>query len=323
MHPVGQSWVSGHPDMIQGNVARCQACHGTDYRGTVLSGAQTDRTLTANFDSGSVNLPLFRGAQIGCYNCHLGASDSNANTSKPPVVSNVSASTSNDQKVNITLAGTGAGLTFRIISQPANGTVGLSGNIATYFPNPGFVGAETFTFAAYDGSKNSGLATGTVNVVQGPFSIGATACVPTSYPAAWAAAFTVVPSVTNNASPVSMDWNFGDGSAHGTGRYATHTYSQPGVYNWNVICTVAGTSVTKSGAIQITASIELQPVLAANSLTLSWPASVADVILESSSVLGPSPQWIWVTNATILGPNEVRVSVNDSGNQFFRVQRPW
>ncbi len=323
MHPVGQSWVSGHPDMIQGNVARCQACHGTDYRGTVLSRAQTDRTLTASFDSGSVNLPLFRGAQIGCYNCHLGPSDSNANNNAPPVVSNVSASTSNDHKVNITLAGTGAGLTFRTISQPANGTVGLSGNIATYFPNPGFVGVETFTFAAYDGSKNSGLATGTVNVAQGPFSIGATACVPPSYPAAWAAAFTVVPSVTNNLSPVNIDWNFGDGSAHGAGPYATHTYSLPGNYNWNVICTVAGTSVTKSGAIQITAPIELQPVLTASSLTLSWPASVADVVLESSPVLGPSAKWLWVTNATTLGPNEVRVSVNNSGNQFFRVQRPW
>jgi hypothetical protein len=81
--------------------------------------------------------------------------------------------------------------------------------------------------------------------------------------------------------------------------------------------------VTKEGVIQITGPIQLQQVLAAGSLTLSWPVSVAGVVLESSPVLGPAAQWTWVTNATSVGPGEVRVTVSSSGNQFFRVQRPW
>ena len=97
--------------------------------------------------------------------------------------------------------------------------------MATYFPNPGFVGTDQFTFAAYDGSKNSDLATGTVSVAQGPFSIGAVAHVPPTYPAAWPVAFAVVPTVTNNAAPVTFDWNFGDGSAHSTNQYAAHAYA--------------------------------------------------------------------------------------------------
>ncbi len=47
-----------------------------------------------------------------------------------------------------------------------------------------------------------------------PLSIGAAAHVPPSYPAAWPAAFAVVPSVTNSTAPVTFDRDFGDGTPH-------------------------------------------------------------------------------------------------------------
>ena len=86
---------------------------------------------------------------------------------------------------------------LRIISQAANGSIGLNTNtgVATYFPNPGFVGTDTFTFAAYDGSKNSNLATGTVAVAQGPFSLVAAAHVPPTYNAGWPVAFVPQPTM--------------------------------------------------------------------------------------------------------------------------------
>ncbi len=323
MHPVGQSWVSGHHNYIQGNLAKCQACHGTDNRGTVLSRAQADRTLTASFDAGTITLPLFRGAQIGCYNCHLGPSNDSANTNTPPTVSNITTNTSNEQAVVFTLPATGSGLTFHIFAQPAYGTVGLSNNIATYFPSPGFVGADTFTFAVYDGSKNSGLGTGTVAVAQGPFSLGATAYVPPSYPALWPVAFTVVPVVTNNASPVSIDWDFGDGTSHGAGRYPVHSYDLPGRYTWTVVCELADASVTNSGTIEIGEPVAITPALAGDNLTLSWPVSVADTIVEVSPALGPAAQWTWVTNTPVADASVASVTVPAAGNRFFRVRRPW
>ena len=130
-------------------------------------------------------------------------------------------------------------------------------DVATYFPNPGFVGTDQFTFAAYDGSKNSNLATGTVVVAQGPFSIGAAAYVPPTYPAAWPVAFTVVPAVTNNAAPVTFDWDFGDGSTHSTNQYAAHAYALPGTYNWSVISTVSTASTTNNGTIVIGDPVQL------------------------------------------------------------------
>lgn len=70
MHTVGQAWVSGHEDYAEGNTQSCQACHGTDYRGSVLSKTWTARSFRA--EDKTVNYP--KGKQVGCYDCHNGPS---------------------------------------------------------------------------------------------------------------------------------------------------------------------------------------------------------------------------------------------------------
>jgi hypothetical protein len=55
--------------------------------------------------------------------------------------------------------------TYRIVSQPQHGSVALAGNVATYFPEPGFTGPDLFTYAAHDGFSDSNL--GTVSVTIG------------------------------------------------------------------------------------------------------------------------------------------------------------
>ncbi|MBI3888206.1 hypothetical protein HY311_00215 [Candidatus Nomurabacteria bacterium] len=64
MHPVGSSWVSRHQDVADNNRTQCQACHGIDYRGTILSKMQANRTLAGR--------SFTRGTVIGCYSCHNG-----------------------------------------------------------------------------------------------------------------------------------------------------------------------------------------------------------------------------------------------------------
>jgi hypothetical protein len=65
LHPIGSSWVSQHQDVADSSGAtQCQTCHGTDYRGTILSKTKTDRTLAGRaFPAGTI---------IGCYSCHNG-----------------------------------------------------------------------------------------------------------------------------------------------------------------------------------------------------------------------------------------------------------
>jgi hypothetical protein len=332
MHAIGQGWVSGddavtkHADWISslpGGVAACQPCHGTDYRGTVLSRAQADRTLTASFDAGSITLNLFRGATIGCYNCHNGPANDNLNSSLPPTVSNVSTNTINDKAVPILLPVTGNGAALRIISQPANGSVGLSNGLATYFPNPGFVGSDTFTFAAYDEAKNSSLATGTVSVTQGPIGLGITGHVPDSYPLGWPVPFQAVPAVTNTTAVVTYDWDFGDGAPHGTNQTEVHTYATPGLYIWTVVGHASSASAVAAGIVSVDGPVVLNIARAGTQVALSWPNTTADTLLEASPSLGPSAQWRWVTNAPNLTPSSVSLQLPAIGNQYFRVRRPW
>ncbi len=179
MHPVGQDWVSRHGGLFEsGGATRsaCQVCHGTDYRGTVLSRSQADR-LVSTEDSGSKY--LWRGFQVGCYTCHLGPNNGDANPNHPPTVQDTAASTTAGTPISVALTAQDSdhnALTLRVVSQPTNGSVALNGAVANYIPAAGFLGTETFTFAASDGSSDSNLGTASVTVGSGgtcpPISCG-------------------------------------------------------------------------------------------------------------------------------------------------------
>jgi hypothetical protein len=166
MHPIDRQWATGHGDVAEHNASACRACHGADYRGTVLSRAQGDRTFSTDFGTKR----FWRGFQIGCYTCHRGPSSESSNPNRAAVVQNATASTTADVPVAIALAASDAdrdALTLRVVSQPRHGTAGLVGATATYYPDAGYEGADSFTFAAWDGSTDSNLATATITV--GPF----------------------------------------------------------------------------------------------------------------------------------------------------------
>jgi len=174
MHPVGQAWVNAHPDLVgeSGDPTPCQACHGADYRGTVLSRAKASRTLSGETGTKQV----WAGFQIGCYTCHIGPHDDHRNPNLPAVASDASVSTPSGVSRPIPLIANDADanpLTLRVVSQPAHGTAGLSGTVATYFPEHAFAGTDSFTFAAWDGSTDSNLATVTITVT-GPICGDAT-----------------------------------------------------------------------------------------------------------------------------------------------------
>ncbi|MEI6787470.1 MAG: hypothetical protein WCL49_03215 [bacterium] len=166
LHHLGQTWVTGadpvpHASAFNANKKACQACHGIDYRGTVLSRAQNNRVLNSG-DFGTRS--FWRGQQIGCYDCHNGTVDHGNAGPASPSAANVSATTSAGVPCSMVLSGAGA-VGWRIVSQPTSGTIGLSNTIATYYPGEGFSGTDRFTFAANSGFRDSNLATGTVVAV--------------------------------------------------------------------------------------------------------------------------------------------------------------
>ncbi|MDX2171110.1 MAG: Ig-like domain-containing protein [Deltaproteobacteria bacterium] len=174
MHPIGNAWVQRHPDAVeQRGAGRCRDCHGSDYRGTELSRAQADRVLQSELGS----KVLWRGFQVGCFLCHAGPNSEERNPNRAPVVVNLSRTTAVDVPLPIALSATDAdlnGLTLRIVSQPAHGTVGLANGVATFLPDAGFSGADAFTYAAWDGSTNSNLGVVSLTIGGTPRAASAT-----------------------------------------------------------------------------------------------------------------------------------------------------
>lgn len=163
LHPVGASWVSRHGDVAEGSTSGCRACHGGDYRGTVLSRALGARQISTEFGTKT----FWRGFQIGCYTCHDGPSSEHATPNRAPFATSASASTNAATPVSLTLQASDPDfnpLVLRVVSRPANGRAGISGTTATYIPDSGFTGTDTFTFAAWDGSTDSNLATVSIAV---------------------------------------------------------------------------------------------------------------------------------------------------------------
>jgi hypothetical protein len=164
MHPVGVAWANSHGDLIEDNSAlraTCANCHGADGTGTVLSRMQQSRTMRGK--------NYWRGQAVSCYDCHNGPGGEGSSSHPPAVAQNISTTTLSIAPVAMTLQASGGGtLTYRIVSQPAHGSVGLSGGVATYFAEAGYVGTDQFTFAVGNGWVDSNLATGTVAVAQAP-----------------------------------------------------------------------------------------------------------------------------------------------------------
>ena len=158
LHTIGSRWVSGHQSNVS-PVTDCQKCHGTDYRGTVLSRMQGDRTLSANGTRS-----FWRGYTIGCYSCHNGSGGSGT-AATPATLTNITLTTDAGVSTNFALASAALPYTWRIVTQSRGGGVAVTNNQATYIPNVGFSGVDTFTFAANDGAADSTLATGKVTVV--------------------------------------------------------------------------------------------------------------------------------------------------------------
>ncbi len=92
------------------------------------------------------------------------------NINQAPVAFDSSIETISDQSVTFNLQSTDTDndpLTYIISDAADNGTVTVLGSLATYQPSLNYVGSDSFTFVANDGSLNSNTATVSINVLEG------------------------------------------------------------------------------------------------------------------------------------------------------------
>ncbi len=88
-------------------------------------------------------------------------------TNSAPVAPDVSGEVAEDSSRTITLPGTdadGDSLTYSKVTDPAHGTVTVSGNQATYTPAANYNGADNFTYKVNDGTADSNVATVSITV---------------------------------------------------------------------------------------------------------------------------------------------------------------
>jgi hypothetical protein len=77
---------------------------------------------------------------------------------KRPTADDISTSTDQNQAIDIALTGTdpeNETLTFEIVQNPSGGSVSINEYVATYTPNPTYIGTDYFFYVANDGSSNS------------------------------------------------------------------------------------------------------------------------------------------------------------------------
>jgi PKD repeat protein len=59
-------------------------------------------------------------------------------------------------------------------------------------------------------------------------------------------------SALSCAGSIRYDWDFGDGSPHGSGASAAHTFHTPGSYTWIMTASIEGTSCIQTGTVIVT-----------------------------------------------------------------------
>ena len=149
-----------------------------------------------------------------------------------PVANNDSATTDEDTAVGIAVLANDTDLdddplTVTNLAQPANGAVSLNqDNTVTYTPNPGFTGADSFTYTANDGLLDSNIAT--VSVTVNPVNHAPVASF-TYVCTALTCDFDASESYDPDGSIRSYAWEFGDGNS-GSEVNVTHSYSAAGSY---------------------------------------------------------------------------------------------
>lgn len=171
-----------------------------------------------------------------------------------------------------------------LYAMPADGTVILSWNSppaqASRFglyrsdannPSPTLVGSPSGGDRSYE---DAGLANGTTYTYfltsfdgegfEGPPSVAAdatpdtglcaVACEAQGPPQAVAGTqvrFQSTASTTSCLGPLAYDWDFGDGTDHGSTASPSHTYSSPGTYEWTFQASADTSVCTKTGRITV------------------------------------------------------------------------
>jgi hypothetical protein len=254
----------------------------------------------------------FNGSDSFTYNANDGTSDSNISTvsitvtaiNDVPVSESGSLTTDEDVDGSISLAASDVdndNLSFSIIGQPSNGSVSLSGNVATFSPNTNYNGLDSFTFITTDGIGFSNEATISITVTavnDAPVANDVSGSTNENR--------SIQLSITLDATDVDGDdltYSIVSGVSNGTTSISGSTLTYTPDTNWNGTDTFTYKandglldSNTASGTITVS-EVNDAPTTENVSVTTNEDTNV-DVILSATDIEGSSLTYSIVSNAS-------------------------
>ncbi len=271
-----------------------QPAHGT----VTLSGAAATYAPSANYNGAdSFTFTANDGAQNSA---PATVSISVAAVNDAPVATAQSVTTVAGTVKAIVLTGTdveGSALSFAITTQPAHGTVTLSGATATYNPAANYTGADSFTFTANDGALTSAAATVSIVVTAKPNTppniVSPATASPNPATVGQNVGFVVAANDADNDA-LTYVWNFGDSSTASTAN-TTHSYAAAGTYNVSVTVSDGKASVVSSVSLVVNIPQNNPPValFTATPTTGVAPLSVNFDASASSDSDGTIAAYAW------------------------------
>jgi hypothetical protein len=196
---------------------------------TALNGFTHLLTCVAPVDRGAVNHAKLVIADVAdtIYDSTVVIEQGGLFSNTPPSAGDLSFAMASGATVSVVFAGSdadGDALTYAVDSPPAHGDVASIENGATYTPQAGFVGADTFTYTVSDGIAVSRTYTVTIDVTA-PAPVNSTPVVSDVSYTVVQGVETAVPVVAIDSDGDQLEYAVVEFAAHGTLRGTGHALS--------------------------------------------------------------------------------------------------
>jgi hypothetical protein len=163
------SWVQIGNDIDGGGGSASNSNSSSRRSGGTLDGGAGDKQgYSVSLSSDGITLAV---GALGFDN-NRGTIRAYSLVNKIPLAYDQSLSTIEDIPLEIVLEGKdveNGSLTYTVVDNPLGGKITIKGNIATFNPNNGFIGMNSFTYNVSDGSDFSEKATISINVTSNDF----------------------------------------------------------------------------------------------------------------------------------------------------------